>query len=58
MENQNFEKMKKIPGDIIILHMCTINENHMMYIMVPEIWSATEFFLILDHFLPFYPLTT
>ena len=58
MENQNFEKMKKIPGDIIILHMCTINENHMMYIMVPEIWSATEFVLILDHFLPFYPLTT
>ena len=30
-ENQNFEKMKKSPGDIIILHMCTINDNHMMY---------------------------
>ena len=29
-ENQNFEKMKKMPGDII-LHMCTIHENHMMY---------------------------
>ena len=28
-ENQNFGKMKKAPGDIIILHMCTINENHM-----------------------------
>ena len=27
-ENQNFQKMKKIPEDII-LHMCTINENHM-----------------------------
>ena len=26
-ENQNFEKMKKIPGDIVILHICTINEN-------------------------------
>ena len=23
--------------------------------MVSEIWSATEFFLILDHFLLFYP---
>ena len=22
--------------------------------MIPEIWSMTEFFLILDHFLPFY----
>ena len=31
LENQNFERMKKTPGDIIILHMCTINDNHMMY---------------------------
>ena len=30
-ENQNFEKMKKNPGDIIILQMCTINNNHIMY---------------------------
>ena len=39
-ENQNFEKMKKIPGDITILHYCpftitigdsTMNQNHMMY---------------------------
>ena len=22
-KNQNFEKMKKMPGDIIILHKCT-----------------------------------
>ena len=28
---QNFEKMKKNPEDIIILHMCTINDSHMMY---------------------------
>ena len=29
---QNFEKMKKkkTPGDIIILHMCTIHDNPMM----------------------------
>ena len=26
-ENQNFEKMKKLPEDIIILRMCTINEK-------------------------------
>ena len=31
LENQHFEKMKETPGDIIILHMCTINDNHMMY---------------------------
>ena len=29
-ENQNFEKTKKTPGDII-LHKCTINDNDMMY---------------------------
>ena len=31
LENQNFEKMKKTSGDIITLHMRTINDNHMMY---------------------------
>ena len=30
-EIQNFEKMKKAPGDTILLQMCTINVNHMMY---------------------------
>ena len=30
-ENQNFEKIKKVPQDIIILQMSTINDNHMMY---------------------------
>ena len=29
--NKNFEKMKKTPEDIIILHMCTKNDSHMMY---------------------------
>ena len=27
------KKEKKMTGDIIILYMCTINENHMMYVM-------------------------
>ena len=30
-KNQNFKKLKKKPWGIIILHMCTINDNHMMY---------------------------
>ena len=30
-ENQNFKTEKKTPGDITILHICTINDNHMMY---------------------------
>ena len=54
-ENQNFEKMKKTPGDITILQMSTINDSHMMY----GSWlrygvQQTEFFVILDCFLPFY----
>ena len=30
-KNQNFEKMKKNPGDVIILHMCTKNHDHLIY---------------------------
>ena len=30
-ENPNFEKMKKMPGDIIILQKCMVNDNHIMY---------------------------
>ena len=30
-EIRNFKKMKKTNEDIIILDMCTINDNHMMY---------------------------
>ena len=30
-KNQNFKKMKKIPGDIIILYMSTKNNDYMMY---------------------------
>ena len=31
LKNENFEKMKKMHGDIIILHKCTMNNNHMMH---------------------------
>ena len=30
-KNQNFEKMKKQPGDIIILHKCCKNHDDMLY---------------------------
>ena len=30
-KNQSFEKRKQTSGNIIILHMCIINDNHMMY---------------------------
>ena len=51
-ENQNFAKMNEGPGDVIILHMCTINDHNMMcgsWDMEPN----RQFFVILDHFLPF-----
>ena len=55
-KNQNFEKMKKITGDIIILHMCNINDNRMMYgswDMEPDGQNVLSFWTI---FYPFTPL--
>ena len=41
LKHENFKKMKKAPGDIIILHKK--NHDHMLYIYtVPEIWCATK----------------
>ena len=55
-----FLKKKKTtttPGDII-LHMCTINENHMMHGSWDIKAQGIEFLAIWGHFLPFDPLTT
>ena len=30
-KNQKLKKMKKRPGEIIILHECTKNHDHMLY---------------------------
>ena len=49
------KKMKKPPGYIIPLHMCTINDNHMMHGSWDMEHNGLNFFVILDHFLPFYP---
>ena len=38
-ENQNFKEMKNIPGEIIFLHMCTINEDHMIYENFLSFWE-------------------
>ena len=53
-ENQNFEKMEKTPGDIIIL---SVPEMTIIQYMVTEIGTETDrmIFVILDNFLPFYP---
>ena len=46
-------KHEKMPGDIILLPMCTINEDHVMYGSWDIKAQWTEFFVILGHFLPF-----
>ena len=53
-KNQNFEKMKKIAGDTIILQKCIKNRNHEIGFLRYGT-QQTEFFVILNHFLPFYP---
>ena len=53
-KNQNFEKLKKNIWRQIILHMCIIDDNHMMYGSW-DIKHDREFFIILGHFLPFHP---
>ena len=50
-----FWKNEKMTVDIIILHMCTINENHMMYGSWDMECDRQSFFLILDNFLPLLP---
>ena len=52
-----FWKNKKKPGDITILLMCTLNENHMMYVSW-DMECDTQFFAILGYFSHLYPLTT
>ena len=56
-ESQNFEKIKKMPEDIIIPYKCTTNDNHMMYDSWD--WSDRQDFLSFGAiFCTFTPLTT
>ena len=45
LKNQNFQRMKKIAGDIILLHRYSYWDTE---------WDRCMFLIILDHFLPFY----
>ena len=46
-------KMEKVPGDTIILHMCTTNDNHMVHSSWDMEHNGQNFLSFLDHFLPF-----
>ena len=52
------KKWKKMQEGIIILHMFTINENHMMYVSWDIECDIHNFFSLLTIFCPFTPLTT
>ena len=46
------KNMEKLPGDIIILHMCNINDNHIMY----GFWDTKCVRQNFYHLGPFFPL--
>ena len=56
-KNENFEKMKKIPGDIIILHMCTKNYDHLMYGSWDMVRDGCTYFSFWAIFCPYTPIT-
>ena len=58
LKNENFYKLKKTPGDIIILHQCTKNHDHMLYCSL--IWCVdrcNSYFSFWAIFCPFTLLT-
>ena len=57
-KNQDFEKMKKTSRDIIILHICTINDSHMMHVSGDIECNGQNFLSFWSVFCFFTPLTT
>ena len=54
LKNQDFDKMKNKPGDILILQLCNTNDDHIMY----GSWDMKhqrQNFLLFWPFMPFYP---
>ena len=51
-KNQNFEQMKKTPGDIISLSLRTTNDD--VWLLRYGVQQTKNFFVILDQFLLFY----
>ena len=50
--------MKNTPGHIILLHMCAINQDHMMFGSWDMNFNRQNFFVILDILLTFYSPNT
>ena len=57
-KNQNFEKLKKTPGDIIILHKCAKKHDHMLYCSLDMACNKYNCYSSFwATFCPFTPLT-
>ena len=57
-KNRLLKKLKKKHGNIIILHKCTINDNHMVYgSWDVKKWLKKFFLSFWTAFFPFTPLT-
>ena len=52
------KKGKKAPGDIIGLHQCTTNDNHLMYYLWDVVCDGQNFLSFWTIFCPFTLLTT
>ena len=57
-KNVKKKNKKKNPGHIILLHTCTINQDHVMYGSWDMKFNRQKFLVILGTFLPFYPRNT
>ena len=56
-KNQNFEKLKKKPGDIIILHKCIKNHDHMLYCYLDIVRNEFNcYFSFFQNFLSIWPI--
>ena len=54
-KNHNLEKVKKSPGYIIILHMCTKNHDHMLHCSWDMVRDGCNYFSFWAIFRPFSP---
>ena len=56
-KNQNFKKMKKMPGDIIILQWCSKNHDHILYCSLDMVRDTCNYFSFWVIFCTFTLLT-
>ena len=56
--NQDFKIWKKAPGDVIILHLCTKNQDHVIYASWDMECDRQNYLSFWAIFCPFTPLTT